>query len=101
MTTKAATEEVLGELHGKVATVMTGALATIEKAQDAYLKAESPTGAAPEVSAPLLGVITKFLNDNKITCVPAESTDMSDLAKRLANKRKSVGNVVHAFKADE
>lgn len=97
MTTNAANEKDLGGLHNKVAKVMSQALDVVDKAQEVYL--ENPSleelGPAPEVSAPLLSVITKFLNDNKITCVPEESAGLSDLEQRLKNKRKRVGNVVH------
>ena len=105
MTTNAASEKNLGSLHDKVAKVMVNALEVVEKAQQVYLElpVEDTVGPAPEVSAPLLGVITKFLADNKISCVPEESAGMSELAQRLANKnkRKSVGNVVHMTGTDE
>lgn len=51
----------------------------------------------PEVSPAMLGAMTKFLSDNKITCLPEESNEMSELAKTLAQKRtrrRAVGNVV-------
>lgn len=100
MTTNAATEAALGSLHGKVAKVMTRALDNIEAAQEAF----DPTNTeaiVPEVSPALLSVITKFLNENKITCTPEDSAEMSDLERTLAEKRtrrrprKQVGNVVH------
>lgn len=90
-----ATEEELGKLHNKVAKVMANALDVVEKAQENFLDAVEIDVPVPEVSAPLLSVITKFLNDNKITCVPSESAGLSDLAERLKKKRKRVGNVVH------
>lgn len=99
MTTNAATEGKLGELHGKIAEVMTNALAVTEKAQEQYLENEAEDiGPPPEVSAPLLSVMVKFLNDNKISCQIEDSNKMSDLAAQLEAKRKSrrqVGNVVH------
>lgn len=97
MTTNAATETELGSLHSKVAKVMTKALDNFEKAQDSF----DPTveGAIlPEVNASLMSVITKFLNDNKITATPEQSASVSELAQALQNKRKArrqVGNVVH------
>lgn len=97
MTVKAASEGALGELHSKVAKVMSNALDVVEKAQEHWLEGDADEP-RPEVSAPLLSAITKFLNDNKISCVPEDSKEMSDLEKRLMAKRKtSVGNVVHAF----
>ena len=100
MTIKAATETQLGELHAKVATVMTNALDVVAKAQEQYLENEADDiGPMPEVSAPLLGVMTKFLSDNKISCLIEESGAMGELAQTLAEKRsarrKRVGNVVH------
>lgn len=100
MTVNAATESALGALHSKVAKVMTKALDNFEAAQDAYDPSKEDA-ILPEVNASLLSVITKFLNENKITCTPEESEEMSELAERLANKRagrrvrKQVGNVVH------
>lgn len=104
MTERAASETVLGELHSKVARVMTQALDVYDTAQEIYLNTardkieEGQVIPEPVLSAPLLGVMTKFLADNKISCVPADSKELSDLEKRLKSKRKrvaSVGNVVH------
>lgn len=101
MTANAATEGALGSLHGKVAKVMTRALDNIEAAQEAYALTANDEAICPEVSPALLSVITKFLNENKITCTPEESETMSELERTLAEKRtrrrprKQVGNVVH------
>lgn len=95
MARNASTEEELGTLHAKVARVMVKALDGIEKAQNDF---ENGVIEVPiEPSAPLLGVITKFLNDNKISCVPSDSETLSDLEQRLQKKRqkRAVGNVVH------
>lgn len=101
MASKAATEGQLGELHNRVAAVLTKALRVVEKAQDAYLEEDVPLEPMPEVSAPLLSVATKFLADNKITCVPEESEALTDLEATLKAKRErkdrkrlSVGNVI-------
>lgn len=100
MTAKAATEGVLGELHNKVAKVMINVLDNIETAQERWAEAEPqpdvPLENPPEVSPAMLSAMTKFLSDNKITCQPEESENVSDLAQRLKEKRrrKSVGNVV-------
>lgn len=100
MTVKAAKEEALGVLHAKVAKVMSGALDVFEDQQDEYLRGNLED--APEVNASLLSVITKFLADNKITCVPEESAEVSELAERLKNKRrKRVGSVVHLHEYEE
>lgn len=102
MTDKAASETALGELHGKVAKVMANALTTVEIAQDMFIddpKAfkddDGRIKDLPVVSAPLLTVITKFLADNKISCVPEESSAVSELEQRLKAKRRRIGNVVH------
>lgn len=93
MTIKAATEQELGELHSKVARVMSDALDVYDKAQTVYLEL-SPEDLKesgidpPVVSPPLLAVVTKFLNDNKISCVPEDSKEMSELAERLRAKRE-------------
>ena len=100
MTTNAATESVLGELHNKIAKVMTKALDNFEAAQDAYDPLQEGS-ILPEPNASLLSVITKFLNENKITCAADESEAVSELEARLAGKRtgrrarRQVGNVVH------
>jgi hypothetical protein len=95
-----ATEAALGDLHSKVATVMSRALDVTDKALEAYdlmdIEVIAEKGIKePEISAPLLSVITRFLHENKITCAPAKDTVMGDLEQRLADKRarKKVGNV--------
>ena len=108
MTTNAASEQELGNLHNKVAKVMVRALNQFEKAQDVFdatlVNAEDNPDSImerPEISPALLGVMTKFLNENKITCTPEQSESMSELEKTLADKRtrrrprRQVGNVVH------
>lgn len=98
MSVNAAKEEALGVLHSKVATIMTGALDVFEERQKEYLNGNVED--APEVNASLLSVITKFLSDNKISCAPEESAEVSELAQRLKNKRRRVGNVVHLVNED-
>jgi hypothetical protein len=107
MSRDAATEATLGKLHEKVAKVMLGALETIETAQDIYMDiaVNDPDKAKefpnpPEVSASLLGAMTKFLADNKITCIPEESKAGSELANKLANRKKAVGNII-PFQSDD
>jgi len=106
MTTKAAREEELGELHSKVAKIMTNALAVVEKAQDMFLEMSTEElleKEVPTVSPPLLAVITKFLNDNSITCVPEEAAGVSELEQRMQrmreqrSKRNTKDNVVFPF----
>lgn len=105
MAKTAASEEILGMLHAKVAKVMLGALEQIESSQKAYDDmladvvqdtVDEVVSKRPELSASLISAITKFLADNKITCNPAEDEAVSGLEARLANKRKrkAVGNVI-------
>lgn len=101
MTKGRATESQLGDLHNKVAQVMVNALDVVERAQDVYLDAPVDSlvdAVRPEVPATLLSVITKFLSDNKITCVPEEASTGNALQGKLDGmraRRKQVGNVVH------
>lgn len=108
MTIKAATEETLGALHAKVAKVMANVLDVYETSQEVYLKlaeaAENDVEVlanlppAPEVSAPMLSAMTKFLNDNKISAEASAGETVSELAQKLQARQRrgrSVGNVVH------
>jgi hypothetical protein len=104
MSKGAATEQALGELHAKVAKVMTNAIVQIEHAQSLYEampdedKQEKGLIDPPALSAPLMGVMTKFLADNSITCAPDASEEVTGLERALANKakrRRQVGNVTH------
>jgi hypothetical protein len=112
MSKDAATEDSLGLLHAKVAKVMTKAIVQIEHAQSLYEdmpdedKQSQGLVDPPTLSAPLMGVITKFLADNSITCAPAASEEVTGLERALANRakartRRQVGNVVHAFGEDD
>lgn len=96
MTAKAASESVLGELHKKIATVMSDSLQVVEVAQRRYLENEEAVDAPPSVPASLLAVMVKFLADNQITAAPEESKEMSELEQKLEarrNKRRTVNNV--------
>lgn len=94
MSKNAATEAELGQLHEKVAKVMTRAIVQIEQAQAIYealpteQKQEQGLIDPPALSAPLMGVITKFLADNSITCAPAESSEMGGLERALKEKNE-------------
>lgn len=112
MSKNAATESDLGALHSKVAKVLTGALEVLDRSQEVYmaqtdLLAQNPDDPdlvaasldlkAPELNASLLSVMTKFLADNKISCAPEESTELTGLASILKQKgrRRQIGNVTH------
>lgn len=111
MSKLSATEDSLGELHSKVAKVMKGALDVFDRAQEVYLArtqmlSENPDDPdlviatadikEPEPNASLLSVMTKFLADNKISCAPSESKELSSLESILSNKkeRRKISNVV-------
>ena len=104
-TKNTATESVLGDLHAKVAKVMVSTLDYFEQAAEVYdAKVEAATTAEelpiterPIPAPALLAAMTKFLSDNKITCAPEDSSELSDLEARLkakkARKLKVVGGV--------
>lgn len=114
MAKSAATEQALGDLHAKIARVMTNALNVVEKQQERFIEQqeiahdfETTTEEAgilpPDVNPALLSVITRFLNENKISCVPEEGTALGELDRILqekknkragATKRVAIGNVV-------
>ena len=102
MSKKAATEDKLGELHSKVADVMLNALDAYDEVEKLVVEREQEkedgttivTIEAREPSAALLGAITKFLKDNEITCNSAEAEGMTDLQKKLIEKRAKRGKVV-------
>ena len=96
-----ATEGRLGDLHNKVAEVMIRALDQIERSQenyDARVGTEDEPDISPDLPPALLSVMVKFLDSNKITCAPEEGNSMSELERKLNDKKKkrrTVGNVVH------
>lgn len=94
MSKNAASEEVLGKLHQKVANAMIRAIDYVEKGQDTYDQFEPEDEVRPELSPAMLSAMTKFLSDNSITANPAEDEKTNTLAERLAKKRLRVGNVV-------
>lgn len=93
----AATESKLGELHNKIATVMGTALDQLALQQSAYDTAmakaveeqnpELAPAAEPNLNPALLSVIARFLDSNKITCVPEAGNTMGELEKKLAAKK--------------
>lgn len=83
MTKRAAKEEVLGELHAKVAEVMTNAL----NRADTAAEGATEDGIAIEVNPALLGAVTKFLKDNEITCDTGAVEELSSTERRLRDKR--------------
>lgn len=91
-----ATEGALGELHNKVAEVMSNALDKVIEHQDEPMVDKNGDTVEYQLNPALLSVITKFLAENKITCAPEAGNAMSDLERKLADKaatRRKVGNV--------
>ena len=106
----AAKESTLGELHNKMAQVMGTALDHVAMQQQAYtigmnkaIEEENPElapAAEPNINPALLSVIARFLDSNKITCVPEAGNTMGELERKLEAKRKRrelkvVGGVSH------
>lgn len=99
-----ATDKLLGELHGRLASSMLSALAASETAAkllDEYEDECPPAVAAflvktRDTNPALLTAVAKFLKDNSITCAIEDNDDMSELDKLLKEKRdkKRVGNVI-------
>lgn len=99
-----ANDKELGELHGKLAKSMLAALNASETAKillDQYSH-ELPAEVVKfllghaDANPSLLTAVAKFLKDNQITCAVSDSEEMSELEKRLKNKKRvSVGNVTH------
>ena len=71
----AATDRALGDLHAQVATELTKALQSGEEG-------------APAPAA-YFGAAIAFLKNNNITASPTENAALADLAKTLADKRKT------------
>lgn len=103
MTKQSASTDKLEKLHNKVADVLTGALDAYDLQLTAYNTAGSGDEPPPVLSAPLLGVVTKFLSDNSITANDENREEISELKARLEQKRhakRAVGNIV-AFPSQE
>lgn len=103
---KKATDVELGELHALLARAMKDALQASTEAQDLLdacidggeelpVAVEAYLSRAASANPALLTAISKFLKDNNITAAVEDNEDMSELQKRLKDKRKnSVGNVI-------
>lgn len=85
----AAKEEVLGQLHVKVANVMIRALEAHEVDDEGNVIV-LPTPVNPA----LLSVMTKFLKDNDITCTGGVGSKADELRERL-QKQAKVNRVSH------
>lgn len=88
----AATETKLGELHEKVAKVLSDALDGEEMPGWTEQDAEGNDIVIPSKrmapSAAILGVATKFLKDNEITCARSQDSALDSLATKMEAKRE-------------
>lgn len=92
MSKGAAREEVLGELHSKVAQVMKNAL---DRADKMATPSEDEDAIVVEVNPALLTAVTNFLKQNQITVdTSSEVEELSATERRLREKREKRGNVV-------
>lgn len=71
-----ADENTLGNLHSKVAEVLTGLL-------DGQ---ETPTGERIEPSAAVITSAIQFLKNNAITCTPAQGDAVDTLRQKIAQR---------------
>lgn len=92
----AANEQVMGDLHQKVAQVFIRILDEYEKAAaipfDADAETAEPLGSEP--NSAMLGAITKFLKDNSIAFDTEEIQQLTDTQQRLNARRARRGNLV-------
>lgn len=90
----AADETALGDLHTKVAEVLTLALDGEEL--PGFTDPDTGEVVPPKKLAPSAAIIaaaTKFLKDNNITCAPAQDNALGELEKKMrARKAKRVNN---------
>ena len=106
MTKQKATDKELGELHALLARSMKDALQSSDEAksileacrnsgEDLPAFVEAFLEKAATANPALLTAVAKFLKDNNITAAIEDSEEMSELQKRLKEKRRhSVDNVV-------
>lgn len=101
----AAKEDELGEVHSKVASLMTNVLDNynaaakknrelIEAAVPDADPAKTKLVAVQEPSPAFLNAVTKFLKDNEVTAASDEGAGTDELAKALDQNRKNRGKVV-------
>lgn len=98
----AADEKALGELHNKVAEVLTIALDGDELPGyvDEETGEEVPAKKLPP-SAAILAVAAKFLKDNQITCVPSKDNALGELEEKLRNRNAAKTSKVDFAAASE
>jgi len=93
----AANEQVMGDLHQKVAQVFLRILNDYEKASEVATAVDEATeelllGSEPNPA--MMGAITKFLKDNSIAFDTEEIQQLTDTQQRLNARRVRRGNLV-------
>jgi len=92
----AANEQVMGDLHQKVAQVFLRILDSYEKAAEIADVADDAMaellGSGPNPA--MMGAITKFLKDNDIAFDTEEIAQLSDIEQRLKARQLKRGNLV-------
>ena len=99
----AATEGKLGSLHNKITEVFIKVLEryearldvldtlTADEIEDEMLRELMEDGALPNPA--MLSAITKFLKDNEISFETEKLDELSDVERRLAERREKRGNI--------
>ena len=80
-----ATNDQLAKLHATIAKVLN------EQIADKVAFTDEESGEEKEIYTATPATISaaiKFLNDNNITCDPADDENLSELAEKLAKKQK-------------
>lgn len=85
----AANEKTLGDLHDKVARVLSDALDGDELPEVIDEDSGEVTAPAKRLapSAAIIAAATKFLKDNNITCVPTEDNALGELQRKMEERR--------------
>lgn len=84
----AASEGALGDLHNKVAEVLTGLLdgTEIDEITDEEGAVIQPATVIPPSAAVITSAI-QFLKNNNITCAPGEDNAMGELTKKMQERQ--------------
>lgn len=80
-----ASESQVAATHSRVTRVINKVLEIYEERLEAYSESEAELFVEP--SPAFLTVATRFLKDNQITCAPEDNEEVSELQKRLNEKR--------------
>lgn len=104
----AADESKLGNLHDKVAEVLSGALDGTQMPD--YVDPDTEeviTGAKIEPSAAIITAAIQFLKNNNITCAPSDNNALGELEKKMKARqakragRRAIPDATDLASADE